>query len=107
MTGSSSTCSYVRVEPYRASPHTETVDVAGGLLFVDVASEHVGGWEGEVADQLRYVDESALSGRTHVLMRSPEPFDDQIQTRIRIVSDLIERPNGLHASHRGRQLRTG
>ena len=92
--GSSSTSSYVRVEPYRASPHTETVDVAGGLLFIDVASEHLGGWEGEVADQLRFVDESALAGRTHVLMRSPEPFDDQIQTRIRIVSDLIERRTG-------------
>ena len=94
MTGDSNTCSYVRVEPYRSSPHTETVDVAGGLLFVDVASEHASGWEGEVADQLRFVDESALGQRTHVLVRSPDPFDDQIQDRIQIISDLIERRTG-------------
>ena len=90
MTGGSSTCSYVRVEPYRATPHTETVDVAGGLLFIDVAGGHVGGWEGEVADQLRFVDESDLRGRTHVLIRSPEPVDDQSQARMGIVSDLIK-----------------
>ena len=94
MTGDSDTCSYVRVEPYRSSPHTETVDVAGALLFIDVASEHVSGWEGEVADQLRFVDEAALNRRAHVLVRSPGRFDDQIQSRIKIIGDLIERRTG-------------
>ena len=95
MTGGSTTCSYVRVEPYRATPHTETVDVTGDLLFVDVAGEHVGGWEGEVAKQLRSVDESALQGRTHVLIRSPGPIDDQSLNRTGIVSDLIARRAGF------------
>ena len=88
------TCSYVRVEPYRATPRTVTVDVAGGLLFVDVAGEHVGGWEGEVAGQLRFVEESVLSGLTHVLIRSPGPVDDSFRDRIGIVSDLVESRSG-------------
>ena len=94
MTGGSNTCSYMRVEPYRATPRTETVEVAGGLLFVDVAGEHVGGWEGEVAGQLRFVEESVLSGLTHVLIRSPGPVDDSFRDRIGIVSDLVESRSG-------------
>ncbi len=94
MTGGSSTCSYVRVEPYRATPRTEAVDVVGGLLFVDVAGEHVGGWEGEVAGQLRFVEESVLSGLTHVLIRSPGPVNDGFPDRIAIVGDLVESRSG-------------
>ena len=94
MTGGSDTCSYVRVEPYRATPRPETVDVAGGLLFDDVAGEHVGGWEGEVASQLRFVEESVLSGLTHVLIRSPGLVDDSFVDRIGIVSDLVESRSG-------------
>ena len=94
MTGGSNTCSYVRVEPYHATPRTETVNVVGGLLFVDVADQHVGGWEGEVASQLRFVEESVLSGLTHVLIRSPGPVDDGVQDRIGIVSDLVESRSG-------------
>lgn len=90
MMGGSSICSYVRVEQYHATPRTETVDVAGGLLFVDVAGEHVGGWEGQVAEQLRYVEESALAGLTHVLIRSPGPVDDSFLDRIRILGALID-----------------
>ena len=94
MTGGSSTCSYMRVGKYRATPQIETVDVAGGLLFIDVAAEHVGGWEGEVAEQLRFVEESALLGRTHLLIRSPVPVDDHSQDRLGIVGDLVERRTG-------------
>ena len=90
MTGGSNTCSYVRVESYRATPLTKTVDAAGGLLFIDVAGEHVGGWEGEVAGQLRFVEETVISGLTHVLIRSPVPVDDSSLDRIGIVSDLVE-----------------
>ena len=90
MTGGSSICSYVRVEPYHATPRTETVDMTGGLLFVDVAGDYIGGWEGQVAEQLRYVEESTLSGLTHVLIRSPGSVDDSSPERIGILGDLLE-----------------
>ena len=98
MTGGSITSSYMRVESdrtdSRSDPRIETVDVADGLLFVDVAEEHVGGWEGEVANQLRFVEESVLRGLTHVLIRPPGPVDNSFPDRIKIVSDLVERRSG-------------
>ena len=90
MTGGSSICSYVRVELYHDTPRIETVDVAEGLLFVDVAGGNVGGWEGNIAEQLRHVEESALSGLTHVLIRSPVPVDDGLLDGIGILGDLLD-----------------
>lgn len=40
------------------------------------------------------MEESVLSGLTHVLIRSPSPVDDSFQDRIRIVSDLVESRSG-------------
>ena len=67
--------SYLRIEAGRAIPASQSVDVGDGLLFIDVASERAGGWEGEVADQLRFVDETIISGREHVVIRVPSGGD--------------------------------
>lgn len=64
-------CSYVRIEPHRSAPHFESVDVSGEILFIDAGSQSVSGWEHEVADQLRFVDEAIIAKRSHVLIRHP------------------------------------
>lgn len=67
--------SYVRVEGGRATPAAEAVDHPSGLIFIDVERDRAGGWEGEVADQLRFVDETLLARRGPMLIRSPRIGD--------------------------------
>lgn len=67
--------SYVRVEGGRATPAAEAVDHPSGLIFVDVERDRAGGWEGEVADQLRFVDETLLARRGPMLIRAPRMGD--------------------------------
>lgn len=83
--------SYLRVEDGRATPKSAVVESRVSVLFIDVASERAGGWEGEVADQLRFVDETVLVGREHVLIRSPSDGDP---AGIGIIRAAIERRTG-------------
>ena len=74
MVGGLDTGSYVRVGTHRAAALVETVDVPGGLMFIDVAGSHAGGWHGAVAGQLRSVDEFVLAGFGSLIRtRSPCP----------------------------------
>ena len=94
MVGGLDTSSYVRVDPQRAAPLIETVDVPGGLLFIDVAVSQAGGWQGAVAGQLRSVDEFVLAGCRCVLIRSPEPFDADIEQSVEAIRALIAQRGG-------------
>ncbi|HEX8781323.1 MAG TPA: hypothetical protein VF728_09180, partial [Nocardioides sp.] len=72
-------------------PNAQVVPGAGAIVFVDVASERAGGWAGEVADQLRFVDETALAGREVVVVRAPSPADEPGWAQ---VADLVEQRTG-------------
>lgn len=86
--------SYVRVDTHRAAPLVETVDIPGGLMFVDVAGSHAGGWHGAVAAQLRSVDEFVLAGCRCVLIRSPEPLGADVEQGAEIIQALIAQRGG-------------
>lgn len=88
------TSSYVRVDASRAAPLVETVDVLGGIMFVDVAGSHPGGWQGAVAAQLRSVDEFALAGCRCVLIRSPEPIGADVERGVELIQALIMQRGG-------------
>jgi hypothetical protein len=83
--------SYLRLEEGRATPKSEVVDSQISVLYVDVAGERPGGWEGEVAEQLRFVDETVLAGRHHVLIRVPREGDP---AGIALIGASIERRTG-------------
>lgn len=86
--------SYVRVDTHRAAPLVETVDIPGGLMFVDVAGSHAGGWHGAVAAQLRSVDEFVLAGCRCVLIRSPEAIGADVEQGAEIIQALIAQRGG-------------
>lgn len=88
------TSSYVRVDASRAAPLVETVDQPGGLMFVDVAGSHAGGWHGAVAAQLRSVDEFVLARCRCVLIRSPEPIGADIEHGAEAIQALIAQRGG-------------
>jgi hypothetical protein len=73
--GGGSSSSYLRIEAGRAKPSGESVDHPSSLIFIDVSGQRAGGWEGEVADQLRFVDETAIADRAAVVIRAPDTAD--------------------------------
>lgn len=83
--------SYIRVDAGQAMPAVQVVDANGALLFIDVAGHRAGGWEGEVADQLRFVEESALTGRSVLVLRGPAPADPD---GLELIRDLILQRTG-------------
>ena len=94
MVGGLDTSSYVRVDAQRAAPLVETVDVPGGLLFIDVAGSHPGGWQGAVAGQLRSVDEFVLAGCRCVLIRSPGSIDADLAQGVEAIRAIIAQRGG-------------
>ena len=79
---------YVHVEEGRSTPSAVQVDEPEGVLFIDVVAPRAGGWEGEVADQLRFIDESLLWRKNYVILRVPS-FGDP--AGISLLTDVIER----------------
>ena len=94
MVGGLDTSSYVRVDNHRGVPLVETVDISGGLVFIDVAGSHAGGWHGAVAGQLRSVDEFVLAACRCVLIRSPEPLDTDMEQGVDAIQALISQRGG-------------
>ncbi|WP_419837051.1 hypothetical protein [Candidatus Poriferisodalis sp.] len=94
MVGGSDTSSYVRVDTYRGVPLVETVDISGGLMFIDVAGSHAGDWHGAVAAQLRSVDEFVLAACRCVLIRSPEPLDSGVDQGTGVIQAVINQRGG-------------
>ena len=86
--------SYLRVDHDSSKPLCETVDIPVNLLFVDVASQQVSGWQGEVAEQLRYADESMLTSRNHVLIRAPQNSAVGTAEGTTVIAEMINQRTG-------------
>lgn len=86
--------SYLRVDHDSSKPLCETVDIPVNLLFVDVASQQVSGWQGEVAEQLRYADESMLTRRNHVLIRAPQNSVVGTAEGTTVIAEMINQRTG-------------
>ncbi|WP_419837123.1 hypothetical protein [Candidatus Poriferisodalis sp.] len=94
MVGGLDAGSYVRVGTHRAAPLVETVDVPGGLMFIDVVGSHAGGWHGAVAEQLRSVDEFVLAACRCVLIRSPESLDASVERGAEVIQAVFNQRGG-------------
>ena len=86
---------YLRVQSWQALPRLETVDVAGELLFVDIAGPSTSGWEDDLADRLRYVSETAIRNRSHVLIRAPQSSEHTTEVNIDAIAETLQRRTGL------------
>lgn len=90
MTDATTHCNYLRVRDRRRIPLSETVDVPGRLLFIDDAAADFAGWGGNVAEQLRFIDETALIGLAHVLIRTADTEDAGSPLDATPIADVIE-----------------
>lgn len=68
----------------------ETVTAPGRLLLIDDAGIGVDGWGGEIASQLRFIEEAALIGITHVFIRTSDVEHLNLPSDAEPIASVIE-----------------